>query len=161
MSTTSDYAGRTYDIVAWQGIGGPVPVGGLARLRPRLADPGAGGTIIAGVAKMAQRATFLLLTERGSLRYTPAFGTAFMVEARQGRWRTTLDVQQAFYAALVDIRRQMTRPEFDADPDDERFADGELLSVGLAGDRVELGVRWTSVAGTAATMIAPIATVVK
>lgn len=161
MSTTSDYAGRTYDLVAWQGLGGPVPVGGLARLRPALADPGAGGTILAGVAKMGQRATLLLLTERASLRYAADVGTMFMAEARRGRWRTALDVQQAFYAALVDVRRQMSRLELDTDPDDERLADGELLSVGLAGDRVEIGVQWTSRAGSAAKMIAPIATVVK
>lgn len=161
MSTTSDYAGRTYDVVAWQGLGGPVPAGGLARLRPHLADPGAGGLILAGVVKMAQRATLLLLTERASLRYADDLGTLFMVEARRGRWRTSFDVQQAFHAALVDVRRQMTRLELDADPDDERLAEGELLSVGLAGDRVELGIQWVSRAGTAAKMIAPIATVVK
>jgi hypothetical protein len=160
MSTTSDYAGRSYDLVAWQGIGGPAPVGRVVRLRPQLADPGAGGTIVMGVVKMAQRSTLLLLTERGSLKYADV-GTRFMADARLGRWRTTFDVQQAFYAALVDVRRQSARIEATADPDDERLADGELLSVGLAGDRVELTVKWTSRAGAAAVMVAPIATVVK
>lgn len=160
MATTTDYAGRTYDLVAWQGIGGPAPPGRTVLLRPLLADPGKGGTVVMGVVKMAQRATLVLLTERGSLRYADV-GTMFMGEARRGRWRTTLDVQQAFYAALVDVRRQLARLETAADPDDERLAAGELLSVGLAGDRVELSVKWTSRAGTAAVMVAPIATVVK
>jgi hypothetical protein len=56
---------------------------------------------------------------------------------------------------------ESARIEATADPDDERLADGELLSVGLAGDRVELTVKWTSRAGAAAVMVAPIATVVK
>lgn len=161
MSTTSDYVGRGFDLVAWQGLGGPPPAGGLLRLRPTLADPGGGGTLLTGVLKMAQRATLLLLTEQGSLRYAPDVGTLFMAEARRGRWRTTLDVQQAFHAALVDVRRQMARLARAADPADELYAGGGLLSVGLAGDRVELVVRWESQAGTAATLIAPIATALK
>lgn len=161
MSTTSDYADRRFDLVAWQGLAGDVPAGGLKLLVAALALRGAGGTIVTGVAKMAQRATLILLQERRSLKYLPDIGTTFMVEGRQGRWRTTLDVQQAFYAALVDVKRQMARIVGADTPADEILADAELLSVGLAGDRVEIGVRWVSQAGNDFKMIAPIATVVK
>ncbi len=156
-----DYVGRTYDLVAWQGQDDPIPPGSLMPLRPTLADPGEGGTIVAGVAKMAQRATLILLTERFSLRYAQDVGTLFMVEARQGRWRTTLDVQQAFYAALVDVKRQMAKAARATDPADEVLAEGTLLSVNLSGDRVSIGIQWTSQAGDSRKLIAPIATIVK
>jgi len=84
-----------------------------------------------------------------------------MIEARQGRWRTPLDVQQAFYAALVDVKRQMKKIEQPADPADERLDTGRLLDVTLAGDRVSLGIEWVSLAGTSRKLIAPIATIVK
>jgi hypothetical protein len=161
MSTTSEYADRRFDLVAWQGIAGTVPPTRLKPLVPALALPGEGGTILTRVAKMAQRATLILLTERRSLKYLEEIGTLFMMEARQGRWRTTLDVQQSFYASLVDVRRQMERTVRADDPADEILADGKMLSVGLAGDRVEIGVQWVSQAGTDFKMIAPIATVVK
>lgn len=160
MSNVLDYVGRKYDLVAWQGLAAGSASGGLKRLTPSLFLPGEGGTIVTGVAKMAQRATLLLLTERLSLKYLD-IGTLFMVEARQGRWRTPLDVQQSFYASMVDVKRQMARAERTDDPDDERLSEGNLLSVGLAGDRVEIGIEWVSAAGSAAKLIAPIATVVK
>lgn len=161
MSTTNDYADRTYDLSAWQGLDDQIPAGRLMPLRPTLADDGEGGTILTGVFKMSQRATLILLTEKGSLRYASQTGTLFMVEARQGRWRTTLDVQQAFYAALVDVKRQMAKLVGDADPADEILTDGTLLNVNLSGDRVSLGIQWTSQAGDSRKLITPIATIVK
>ncbi len=161
MSTTSDYVGRTYDLVAWQGADDPLPPGRVVALRPTLADPGEGGTIIAGPQKMAQRATLILLTEAASLKYATGVGTLFMTEARLGRWRTTLDVQQAFYSALVDVKRQMAKLSRAADPADEVLADGTLLSVNLSGDRVSIGIRWVSQAGDARSLLTPIATIVK
>lgn len=160
MSTTSDYVGRRFDLVIWQGIAGKIPPGGVKPLVPALALPGEGGTIVTGVAKMAQRATLILLQESGSLKYL-TLGTRFMTEARRGFWRTPMDVQQAFYAALVDVKRQMDQAAKADDPPDEILDTATLVNVGLAGDRVDISIRWVSQAGTNFTLIAPIATVVK
>jgi len=82
VATTTDYVGRSYDLVAWQGADDKIPAGAIVPMRPTLADDGEGGTIVTGVQKMSQRATLLLLTERFSLKYASGVGSRYAVHDR-------------------------------------------------------------------------------
>lgn len=156
MSTVVDYVGRTVDLLAFQSSG----TGASRRLEQALVD-GATSSVIAGIQKLSQRFLMTLLTDRGSMLYLPLLGTRFLTDARAGQWRTAADVRQSFYSALLDVRRQLVPAETDADPNDERFANAVLTSVSLVAGGATLGIRLSSRAGTARTIITPIPIVIR
>jgi hypothetical protein len=156
MSTVLDYAGRLVDVNAFQGW--ELGVGTEVLLDQELAsDVSPGGEVITGCAKLIQRFLLVLLTETGSLVYLPGAGSQFMTDALGGRWRTSTDVQQSFYSALLDVKRQMRQMELPSDPDEERLDDVVIISIILSPrDRAVLRLQMYTVAGTSRTFIAPI-----
>ena len=152
MSTIADYAGRTVDIMALQGVSAAVEV----LLEQSLADSD-GGTLCTGVQKLAQRWLLEFFTETGSMQYLPLRGCDFMVLLKQGVLRTTLDAQQAFFAAAQQVQLNLQMEETAAMPDDERFASVDLLGITRTGDTLKVSIRLTSIAGTTAKLIMPIA----
>lgn len=156
MSTLSDYLGRTVDLGAFQLLNADLPRGRVQLLIQSLAGRNDGGTIVAGIQKLAQRVLLILLHKRGSRLYLPDEGCAFMIEAERGLWRTVADVEQAFYSARLDVRRQCEAIETDDDPDDERYGDLELTGVTLNADKVTISVFVTSAAGSTFTFLTPI-----
>lgn len=157
-STLADYAGRTVDVAAfrWLDTGRPSPGGGGRLLVQELAGTTDGGAVIAGVGKLAQKVLVVLLTPLGSKQYSPREGTAFMVDAVRGRWRTVVDVSQSFYAARLDVARQLAADATADDPDDEVYATMTLNGVVLSGDRVSLSVEVTTRAGTSYKFLTPL-----
>lgn len=157
-TSAADYTGRTVDLAAFQGH----ELGAEVLLGQSLAGTGvaAGGLVVTGTLKLAQRFLVILLTEQGSLRYLPDAGCGFMTDARLGRWRTPADVRQSFHSALLDVQRQLGQLELPGDPDDERLAGVTVLAVELnPADRAGLRLRLTTRAGTARTFIAPLSVV--
>lgn len=151
-ATVDQYLGRSVDLLLYDGMRAT----GDTLLTPALARPGQSGAEIAGIQKLAQRFLLELLTPAGSLQYLPARGCGFMDEARQGGWRTEADVEQAFYASLLGIRRNLVGEESANDPYDERFSDARLLSVSVTIDQVTLTIQVTSLAGTSRTVLFPL-----
>lgn len=155
MSTVADYAARKADLLAFRGIF-PQRRGREQLLAQEFVRPGDGGALIAGVEKLAQKILLVLLTKAGSRTYAAAEGTAFMIEAERGSWRTPADVAMSFVTARLQVARQCRLSEAADDPLDERYAslvlDGVTLSAGTASLRMTL----TSAAGTAYSFITPI-----
>ena len=149
-----DYVGRKIDILAYYtGETGT----GEVKLEQTLVPEGTGGVVTTGIQKLAQRFLLELLTERGSMTYTPTRGCDFMKEARLGYLRTPLDVMASFSAALTDIKRNLRLEDDDDDSDDEKFASAEVISVSLTGGSASVHVKVISQAGSTRTVIAPLA----
>ena len=155
MSTVNDYLDRTVDISALQGqIVTQVESG--RPLSETLALEGESGLIIAGVIKLAQRWTFELLTERGTIFYEPSRGTDFYTFARLGFFRTVLEAEQQFFSALIDVRRNLLAEQTGDEPNDEKYFGTELISISLIPDLLVIRARIISVAGTSREVLLPI-----
>lgn len=152
----SDYLDRTVDVMAYQGV---VP-SGEALLSPDLITADNGGMVCTGTQKLAQRFLLELLTEKGSIPYQEDRGCEFITDARNGVFRTAADVLASFSAALLDIENNLLEEEADDEPDDEKYASAEVLSVSLATNVAAVTVRVTSVAGSSRKVILPIHVVV-
>ena len=114
------------------------------------------GLFVTGIASLAQRVLWELLTEQGSQVYRPLRGTGFMTAAKQGFWRTTVDVAQSFYLALRTLKQNVWEDETEEDPPDSRLDDLSLLNVTLANGTVDLRLQLISRDGTAAELLLPI-----
>jgi hypothetical protein len=162
----SDYINRKYDYLALQNTVGP----GERKLGLELFNENTSGKITTGVQKLAQRWLLEFLTETGSIPALPDRGCLFMRQARTGRFRTPINIRSAFALADMNIRRNLQAEETSDMPDDERFADAELLNAAvLPGENVSqnsgttavfltLGVKITSLAGDSREIILPINT---
>jgi hypothetical protein len=161
MSTIADYAGRTADLLAFQAPAGGYTPGADQRLGQSLVGPGDGGAVVTGVEKLFQRVLLTLLTRAGTVPFQPAVGTAFLDDAQSGQWRTEADVELSFYAAKLDLVRQVQGLETAADPADERLVTVDLDGVTLAGTHVTLNLTLVTAAGAGRTFIAPVPVVTR
>lgn len=151
MSTYLDYLDRTVDVSAFQGAS----LDGDVRLEQSLIGD-EGGLIVTGIQKLAQRWALEFLTEEGSIRYDPDRGCPFVGAVRRGELLTELDVFQAFALSAPIFERNLQNEETDADPDDERFRQADLLSVVVSPTLLIIRVKITSRAGTSRAAILPI-----
>lgn len=154
-ATVADYVGRRADMFAFRGVF-PQRRGRDQLLAQELVRPGDGGQLIAGIERLVQKVLIVLLTKLGSRRYAPAEGTAFMIEASRGYWRTAADVETSFYAARLDVSRQVQASQDADDPADERWGSLDLDGITLSGDRVTLRLSLVSAAGSSYTFLTPI-----
>jgi hypothetical protein len=140
MPDISSYLGRTVDISAFQNIS----IEHSTLLSQTLAEPGKSGIAITGIAKLGQRFLLELLTERGSIRFLPARGCDFMLEARLGLIRTQSDLISAFTRSMLDVGETLTAEEEDSDSLDERFGSASIDNIQLDGSRAIVGIRLSS-----------------
>lgn len=150
----ADFANRKYDYLALQNVN----TNKDTQLGLVLYAEDNSGRICVGIQKLAQRWALEFLTEKGSMPGLPTRGTDFMTLIRQGRLRTQLDVTQNFYAANLRLGVTLQAEEYEDMPDDERFADAELLSVAILPGYLNMRVMITSRVGDARTVILPVAT---
>jgi hypothetical protein len=150
--TISEYAGRTSDVLAFDGM----KQQGDVRLTQELVAPGESGALTTGIQKLAQRFLLELLTEKGSLLYDPDRGTFFITKFRMGLMQTSQDLYSSFSSAVADAKIQLSQEESDQDPLDERFSDASLLGASLLGDQASLSIRLTSQAGDSRVVIYPL-----
>ena len=151
MSTVADYAGRTVDVVAYQGSA----LNGEQLLAQSLGDANGDGRICTGIVKLGQRFLLELLTEQGSMKFLPVRGSTFMTEARLGYFRNQVDVLSALSRALVAIKRNLQAEESDTDPDDERFGTAAITNIEYTPGEAKIYITLISRAGIA-TAILPI-----
>jgi hypothetical protein len=147
-----DYIGRTVDILAYQGA----TSSGKTLLTQSLVTEDSSGQITTGAQKLAQRMLLELLTETGTIPYLPDRGCEFMVEARQGVWRSPLDIQSAFSAAMTDVENNLKIEESANDPADERFESAELKAVTLTAGEASITIQVNSLAGRSREIILPL-----
>jgi hypothetical protein len=163
-----DYVNRKYDYLALQNTTA-VTVGRQdKKLGLELFNKSTSGAITTGIQKLAQRWLLEFLTESGSMPGLPRRGTNFMRAARTGQFRVPINVRAQFASANLVIRRNLRAEETASTPDDERFADAELLNIailpgfdvnqasGTTAAFLSLGVKITSRAGDSREIILPI-----
>ena len=164
----ADYVNRKYDYLALQNTTA-VTVGRRDRkLGLELFNKNTSGAITTGIQKLAQRWLLEFMTERGSMPGLPNRGTNFMRAARTGQFRVPINVRAQFASANIAIRRNLRAEETNTTPDDERFADAELLNVailpgfdvsqasGTTAAFLSLGVKIISRSGDSREIILPI-----
>lgn len=113
----------------------------------------------AGVQKLVQRYTILLLTGLGSQPFFPEFGTAFMPSVQSGlsptsRLLATQYFMLANYSVIVTLKAyQIDNPDI---PTDERLANAELTDISLQGDYASFKVAITTEAGDDINFLVPL-----
>lgn len=157
MTQISDYLDRTIDLVAFSGQ----ELVGDKLLTMELAAPNESGLVCTGVQKLAQRFLLKLLKELGSDLFRPTDGTEFMTRLNRGELRNQVDVLVAFSEAQLDCRTALRREETAADPNDERYASAVVQALTVLPGNVSLQILITSLAGTAHSVILPIAITVR
>jgi hypothetical protein len=152
MMAISDYAGRTVDLLAFQGVDGPSYI----PLQQALTKPGQPGEVCTGLQKLAQRFLLELLTRQGTILYMPDRGCDFLTEL-DGNVRSVTDISGAFERALTDITTNLTSEETPDDPTDEQFSEAILNEVRIDEDRISLDITLVSEAGSNQRLILPMA----
>lgn len=152
MVTANDYVDRRVDLLVLHG--GEVSTSPQL-LEHALALAGTGGTITAGLQKLAQRVYLELLQDIGSEPYFPSRGCGYLAELRSGVVRTPVNLLNAFARGVRQVQRTLINEELATDPADERLAGIETLNVVLDGDRAAVSFRVTSRAGDSAVYLMP------
>ena len=136
----SDYIGRTIDVLAFRG-GTAV---GEVELDRSLAADGGSGEITTGIQKLAQKWLLTLLTEKGSVKYKPNFGTFFMRKLAIGSVATEQQLFALFSAVEIDLAGQLLAEEDANTPDDERYNTSKIISATVFPGYINLTVTLSS-----------------
>lgn len=151
--TLSQYGGRTVDFLAFDDM----KVNGDTQLTQALVLPGQTGALITGIEKLVQRFLLELLTERGSLQYTPQRGTLFLTKIRAGMINTSQALFAVFNAAELELRNTLKMEENKlTEPADERYKQATLLAASLLGDVATLSIQVQSMEEESRTVIYPL-----
>lgn len=154
--TVAQYAGRRYDVLAFQGA----KPRGDALLRQELFNETSYGEICTGIQKLAQRFLLEFLTITGSMPFDPLRGCRFMREFYGGRLRSEGQIRTTFAFAEVEVARNLRTEETSDMPDDERYDYAELLGIAILPNLVRLNVGLVSLAGSTREMIMPLTHIV-
>lgn len=147
---STDYTGRFVDLFIAQGAS----AAGEQELTLSLGDMR--GRVTTGVQKAAQTFVILFLTEKGSSRHDPDYGTNFLFAIRRTN-ASQSKVRVAFREAAQDaINQQASYRRSDAS-DDEILDTAELVNFASQDPTMmELTVRLTTVAGEARDIVLPV-----
>ncbi|TXH47691.1 MAG: hypothetical protein E6Q97_26685 [Desulfurellales bacterium] len=119
------------------------------------------GAGLTGPLRVAQAWAIEFMTQRGSRRFKPASGSAFMALITAGRIRNDVDARTYFlYAAgqVADYLRSREDPA--ADPSD-RFGSAQLERVVVSPGFLAFVVRIATAAGTARTITLPLPSIAR
>ena len=151
---TTNYSGRTKDISILQ-YPDPLDVDP----QNMLVSFGRVGRFCAGVQKLIQRYTILLLTNLDSQPYYPEFGTNLISSLRNGvSAMDMIGVNQIFNAASYEAVAVIRAAQiYDQDsPPDERIFSAELVNASMLGSAVNFSVKITTESSTAISFILPL-----
>lgn len=147
----ANYAGRTIDILAFDGL----ELNREVLLEQILAQPGQGGKIITGIQKLVQRFLLEVFKEQGSDPYSLR-GTQFMTEARSGFINSVSDIHGAFARAILTVNINLQAEENGTEPDDERFGSAEIEQVQFVAGVARIWVKLLSLEGEDRAVIFPV-----
>jgi hypothetical protein len=151
---TSDYTGRKKDLSILQYPNVTVPDG--VEVAPSFGSP---SRFCAGVQKLIQRYTVLMLTNVNSQEYYPDFGADFLWPLQSGTDPTdSIVARQIFtladYATVSVIKNyQIDNPDI---PLDEQLDFTTLRSITLYGGYVSFDVKLTTFAGEVVDFLVPL-----
>lgn len=78
-----------------------------------ITGPSGQGVLQSSSDRLRDRFLIILMTQKGSSRYRPTYGTAFLSDSKYA-WRTEGDVRRSFLSAMTDLARQIKAiPEVD------------------------------------------------
>lgn len=147
----SDYTGRTVDLFFMQGA----ETSGEQLIEMALGGS-SGGQITTGIQKAAQTFLILFLTEKGSKRHDPDFGTRFVTRVRASGGRTS-QVTVAFREAVEDVLTQQEKYRATNAENDEILNAITLVSFSAVSQtELQLIIQLTTIAGTSRQVIVPI-----
>ncbi len=154
MVSANDYIGRQVDLLVLHPR--DINVTDMPQeVALALALPATGGTITAGLQKLAQRVFLELLQDAGSEPYFPERGTGYLTELRSGAVRTPAGLLSAFTRAAQRAARNLVNEELETDPADERLAQIQSQNVLFSGDYAGVTFTVTSQAGASAVYLLP------
>lgn len=154
MSVSTDYTGRTVDVLIFQGV----KATGKQRVETGF---GEAGEVCTGIQKVAQTWLVLFMTDRGSVVNKPTRGSSFFPAVRQGRIQVEEDIPAEFALAAEQVRQTMELDAVEYTPPleaDERLDTAELLDFDLFKELsyLRLKVRIRSLAGDERTVFLPV-----
>lgn len=155
MTASTDYTGRTIDLLIFQGVkaSGKQPIETAFGLDD-------GGYICTGVQKVAQTWLSLFMTDLGTVLNKPTRGSSFFQSMRTGRIRVEDDVSAEFARAAEQVRRTMDLDAVEAGDleADERLDEALLLDFNLNREAASLylKIRIVTAAGDSRDIILPI-----
>ena len=158
MKTSTDYSGRQVDIEFLQTI--TQASGGVTRVTKTVARTPP--KVVAGIQKLLQRYTMLLLTPVGSVYGAPTKGTNFVATILRGGGRSDGHIMEAFafanVAAIDQLRQADADTTYGTVPVDEQIQRATLLDfeVDHATSVLHLGVYVESQAGDSTVFILPV-----
>ena len=117
------------------------------------------GDTITGIAWVAQQFVTMFMTERGTVRSAPTFGTDFMFDASVGSIRSETNLVLHFGYAVSLINQYVVTNLTGDEDDDEVFAGAVLDSFSFDVDKLILSVTITVVSGNTLSVSIPIAAV--
>jgi hypothetical protein len=117
------------------------------------------GTKITGKQWVAQEFVTMFMTERGTVRSDPAFGTDFMFDASVGAIRSETNLVLHFGYAVSLIKQYVDNKLVGDEDEDEVFAGAVLNSFSYEVDKLILDVTITVVSGQTLDVVIPIAAV--
>lgn len=154
-STTTDYSLRTRDISILQ-----APDPNKVGTQKVSAAFGKVSSFTAGIQKLVQRYTIMLMTIKGSQTNFPDFGTTFLSELmHRSNNMDTLALHHLFNFANLDVISQMksyqsTLPT--TAPLDEQIDTAQLVNVAANGDTVDFQILIKSRAGDTVQYVLPL-----
>lgn len=157
---TTGYSGRQTDIELLQSVARPVVLQQVTV--SNVADT---PKIVAGVQKLAQRYTLLLLTDVSSVQFDEDQGTSLLARILGGTIQNRGRLQGAFAVASSRVLDQLRKDDRQEDvfgdaPDDEVLNSTQLIDFDIDFDAntVYLKVKLTTDAGTDITFVVPATT---
>ena len=121
-----------------------------------LSKPHRSGAFVSGVQKLAQNFAAELLTQRGSVRFDPSYGSRFPGELRGYNMISLDDIHGVLARGIHDVVTNIRSRERMTDTADEMLADAAILDLRQQLDRVVVSIRIVTEAGSSLVVRLPI-----
>ena len=153
-SITSDYTGRKKDISILQ-----YPTAQVSEAQTVSIAFGKNTRFCAGVQKLIQKYTVILLTNIGSQESYPDFGTSFLYRLKAGISSVDNLLASQIFRLASYITVNILKEHQTADqtiPADERIASASLIAVSMYGGTAAFEISITTETGTDVSFLIPL-----
>lgn len=147
-ATSTNYTGRVVDLSLYPSIQTPgIPADMQVSKTPKA---------IAGLSKMAQNYSRLLLTPLGTFYGDPDRGSLLLTKLSSGTVRFPIQAAQVFLIESERVREYIKQNETPDTPADERIGTVNLISFDLSPTVVSFNISITSESGGNVTFLLPV-----
>ena len=121
-----------------------------------LSKPHRSGAYVSGTQKLAQNFAAELLTQRGSVRFDPAYGSRFPGELRGYNMISLNDMHGVLARGIHDVVTNIRSRERMTDTPDEMLADAAITDLRQQLDHVIVSIRIVTEAGNSLVVRLPV-----